>query len=102
MWAAGGGGVMKGLTHIDLFAGAGGFSAGLRAAGFRTVAALERDATAAASFRMNFPEAAVIERDIRQVSGWDLIRHLPHDGNCYRPADLLTASPPCEAYSTAG
>ena len=90
------------LLHIDLFAGAGGFSAGLRAAGFTTVAAVEQDAVAAATFRMNYPEAEVIERDIRQVSGWDLIRHLPHDGGRYQPADLLTASPPCEVFSTAG
>jgi DNA (cytosine-5)-methyltransferase 1 len=90
------------LVHIDLFAGPGGFSAGLRAAGYRTVVGVEQDAVAASSFRLNFPETEVIERDVRAVSGWDLIRHLPHDGVRYLPADLLTASPPCEVFSTAG
>lgn len=90
------------LLHIDCFAGAGGFSAGLRAAGFRTVAGVEQDPVAAATFKMNFAEAEVIQRDIRQVSGWELIRHLSHDGTRCRVADLLTASPPCEVFSTAG
>ena len=31
-----------------------------------------------------------------------LIQHLPKDGGRYRQADLLTASPPCEVFSTAG
>ena len=76
------------LLHIDCFAGAGGFSAGLRAAGFRTVAAVEQDANAVASFRRNLPEAVVVKKDIRQVSGWD------SSSICPRTA-AATARPTC-------
>jgi DNA (cytosine-5)-methyltransferase 1 len=90
------------VLHVDLFAGGGGFSCGARAAGFQTVAAVEQDPYRAETLRLNHPDTTVIHADIRDVSGWQLIRTLPRTGGAYRPPDLMTASPPCVLFSTAG
>lgn len=81
-------------TAIDIFAGAGGASLGLRRAGFREVAAVEYDADACATLRAaleadGHDPSIVIEGDVREVTG------LP-------AADLWWASPPCQDFSTAG
>lgn len=81
-------------TAIDIFAGAGGASLGLRRAGFRELAAVEYDAAACATLRAalkadGHDPSIVIEGDVREVTG------LP-------AADLWWASPPCQDFSTAG
>jgi len=85
-----------------LFAGGGGFGCGVRAAGFLTVAAVDQDPHRVETLRLNHPHATVVQADIRQVSGWQLIRTLPRSGGVVQPPDLMTASPPCVLFSTAG
>lgn len=55
------------FTAVDLFAGAGGSSRGLRDAGFRVVGALENDEDAAATFVANHPDVLVTVADITSV-----------------------------------
>lgn len=93
---------MRELLHIDLFAGVGGVSAGLRPCGYRTVVAVELARNAAASFALNHPGVAVIRRDIRQVTGGEVAGHLPMAGGRRVQADLLTAGVPCQTFSRAG
>ena len=84
-------------TAIDLFAGAGGATQGLRDAGFDVVAAVEVDADAAATWRLNHP-GVMIEDDVRQVTAGRLqAAAKPLDG---RRLDLLKACPPCQGFST--
>lgn len=87
------------LTAIDVFAGAGGATAGLKAAGFRVVAAIEIDKTACKTYRLNHPETALIERDVRRVSGAELLRTA---GLRRGEATLLQACPPCQTWSSLG
>lgn len=78
-------------TAIDLFAGAGGLSLGLKRAGWKTLAACEYDPAACATYRKNF-DATLIEGDIRQVD-WSGYRGKVH---------LVAGGPPCQPFSVAG
>lgn len=79
---------------LDLFAGAGGMTAGLRDASprFETVGAVELDPSAAASFEATFGHGVIYVGDIRS---W-LDRHdVPS-------ADLVIGGPPCQGFSALG
>jgi len=80
---------------IDFFSGCGGTSAGLRAAGFRVVAAVDCDPDASATYRANFPEAEFHETDIRTLSP-DSFDHLVDGGTPL----VFSACAPCQPYSS--
>lgn len=84
-------------TAIDLFAGAGGTTQGLRDAGYEIVAAVENDRAAAATYRANHEEVSVFEQDILEVDPADAEKLLGE-----RRLDVLTACPPCQGFSTLG
>lgn len=86
-------------TVVSLFAGCGGSSLGYRWAGYRCPAAVENDANAVETYRLNFPETPVLERDIRTVTGAEL---LGIAGLGVGGLDVLDGSPPCQSFSTAG
>src|SRR5437667_71646 len=50
-------------THVSCFSGCGGFTAGLKAAGWDTVLALDLDPACLTSHRLNHPEAATFLAD---------------------------------------
>ena len=52
------------LVVVDLFAGAGGLSLGLEAAGFKVAVAVEKDAINCEVYQKNFPDIKVICTDI--------------------------------------
>lgn len=58
---------------ISTFSGCGGSSLGLTWAGFSVAAAVEFVPAAAATYRANFPTTPVVTRDIRDISGSDLL-----------------------------
>lgn len=84
------------LSLVDLFAGAGGLSAGLGLAGFKSLYANEFIPQFAATYKRNHPDALVDTRDIRAVDA-DLVRRdlglQPGD------LDLLAGGPPCQGFS---
>ena len=57
------------LTAIDLFAGGGGLTVGLKNAGFDVVAAVELNPHAYATYTANHPEVRAYKQDITTVSG---------------------------------
>lgn len=86
-------------TAIDLFAGAGGATQGLRNAGFEVLAAVENDRHAASTYSSNHSDIYVERQDIRAVRP-TVVRDTLH----LKPTDLmlLKACPPCQGYSSLG
>ena len=56
-------------TAVEIFSGGGGLAVGLREAGFYTVAAVEVEPHAAATFKANHPTVQVFRQDVRTVTG---------------------------------
>lgn len=115
--------------YIDLFAGCGGLSLGLEAAGFELVFALEKSPDAAATYYHNFIEPIdsyrdwhksysnghedldqlkqqlerrLVVMDIRRV-----VQLLDSDKSgelqsCFSDIDLVAGGPPCQGFSAAG
>jgi DNA (cytosine-5)-methyltransferase 1 len=84
---------MSRLTAIDLFAGCGGLSWGLREAGFTVRAAVEIDATAARTYGTNLKRTLVLENDVREVEVDELRAALGG-----RDLDLLAGCAPCQGF----
>ena len=83
------------LKAIDLFAGGGGLTVGLKRAGFDVVAAVELDKHACATYRANHGEVSLLEMDIKEVSG-DQLRELAG----VEKIDLLAGCPPCQGFTS--
>ncbi|MEO8261011.1 MAG: DNA cytosine methyltransferase [Pseudolysinimonas sp.] len=79
------------LSVLEICAGAGGQSSGLERAGFGHELAVEIDADAAATLRLNRPTWDVQTTDVRNI-----------DGRKYRGIDLLAGGVPCPPFSVAG
>ena len=87
------------LTALDLFAGAGGATQGLKDAGYRIITAVEKCADAVRTFSANHPEVLVLKRDIRRVDPGALRTSL---NLSVSDLGLITACPPCQSFSTLG
>jgi DNA (cytosine-5)-methyltransferase 1 len=81
------------LVAIDLFAGAGGLSLGARRAGFNVAVAVEIDRAITPTYRRNHPNSAVLEKDIRDVTGADILKNTAD-----RKIDLLMGCAPCQGF----
>jgi DNA (cytosine-5)-methyltransferase 1 len=87
------------MIAIDLFAGAGGLSLGLRQAGFDIRAALEIDKNAAATYKRNHNHRVkVIEKSIIGLSAEQFLEEA---GLKKRDVMLVAGGPPCQGFSMA-
>ncbi len=84
------------LVAIDLFAGAGGLTLGLRHGGFSVVGAIESDPLAVESYRRNHRKTHVWARPIEKVPAIHVLRHLGLESG---ELDLLAGCPPCQGFS---
>ncbi|CAL4867004.1 hypothetical protein MMA231_01253 [Asticcacaulis sp. MM231] len=97
-------------TFVDIFAGCGGLSLGLKRAGWRGLFAIEKDAFAFQTMSSNFPDNAgwrsydwpeSIER-----KPWDINELLTQKKDALdelsQRVDLLAGGPPCQGFSHAG
>jgi DNA (cytosine-5)-methyltransferase 1 len=89
----------NGLTAVGSFSGCGGSSLGLKMAGWKMAAAIEFVPEAAATYRANFPDTVVFERDIRKVTAEEILEAI---GMKPGELDLFEGSPPCSSFSSAG
>lgn len=83
---------------IDLFAGAGGFSAGFEMAGYKTVFALEKDEWAAQTYQENHKNTLVSTVDIRKFSDLEVKNLLKK----YEKIEGIIGGPPCQGFSLSG
>lgn len=79
------------MKVASLFSGIGGIDLGFQQAGFDIVWANEMDAAACRTYRYNFPNANLVEGDIKRIRA-DSIPDF----------DVLTAGFPCQPFSIAG
>lgn len=92
------------LCAVDLFAGAGGFSAAAAKVGIRIVAAVELDKHACSTYQANLidgcddPDAApkLYSTDILELAP-DALRDAHFAGN--RVCDIVLGGPPCQGFS---
>lgn len=95
---------VKKFTAVSTFAGGGGSSTGYRLAGGYLPLVNEFVPEAAHTYKRNFPECIVDQRDIWEISASDeaVAAFLASAGLAVGELDLLDGSPPCSEFSTAG
>ncbi len=81
------------ITAAFLFAGMGGFCGGFKKAGIQALWANDNDKKVALSFKANYPNVRMIDKDITKLSV---------EKDCLEPVDILTAGFPCQSFSHAG
>jgi DNA (cytosine-5)-methyltransferase 1 len=86
--------VTRPLRALDLFAGAGGSSCGVRSAGMEPAAAIDLWDFATEVYRDNFPDATVVRGDLRSLSPKRLMQRIGR-------VDALVASPECTHHTCA-
>ena len=89
-------GALPELKAIDLFAGCGGLTLGLKQAGFDVVAAVEVNSKAAATYRENHPTTQIFLQDIRKLDPQKTRKAL---GLKRGELALLAGCPPCQGFS---
>lgn len=80
-------------TVGSMFAGIGGICLAFRNAGFKVKWANEMDKNACITYRNNFPDHKLIEKDVR---------YLKNIGRSLGYVDVITSGFPCQAFSVAG
>lgn len=81
---------------IDLFSGSGGVTAGLKAAGWDVVCAVDNDPVASATYRANHPEVHFIEDSIEKRSTAEAVVEVVAN----KEIDLLIVCAPCQPFSS--
>ena len=81
---------------VDIFCGAGGLSLGAEMAGYDIRMAVEKDQSAAATYRLNHPGTLVLEDDIHNIRPQEKLI-LRDDESVF----IVFGGPPCQGFSTS-
>jgi DNA (cytosine-5)-methyltransferase 1 len=86
-------------NFISLFSGCGGSSLGYKLAGFKELLAIDFETNSVETFKLNFPDTPVWQKDIREVKGQEIL-----DFCNIKKGELtiLDGSPPCQGFSSSG
>lgn len=87
------------FNALDLFAGAGGMSQGMKNAGFDVIAAIEYNEKIAKTYEYNHPETKMFIDNIKNISA-DSVKEV-FDA-CGKSCDVIFGGPPCQGFSMAG
>ena len=85
------------LKYIDLFSGAGGFSLGFDNKGFQNVFSIDIEPQFCQTYKHNFSNHQLIEKDICALSDSE-IKYLKE----FDEIDVVIGGPPCQGFSIAG
>jgi DNA (cytosine-5)-methyltransferase 1 len=85
-------------TVISTFAGCGGSSLGYKMAGFKELLAIEWESNAVETFKLNFVNVPVWQRDISTVTAKEIFEFT---GLKKGELDVFDGSPPCQGFSAA-
>lgn len=83
------------LTAVDVYAGGGGLTVGLKRAGFDVVGAIELEEHAYATYKANHPKVVAVRQDVGTVSGPELLEQAG-----VGEVDLLAGCPPCQGFTS--
>ncbi len=86
----------KSIRVFDFFSGCGGTSCGLRQAGLDVVFAIDNDRDATETFKINFPNAEVLCRDIKELTCEEVLTKTSAHNNA--PL-LFCGCAPCQPFS---
>lgn len=89
----------NGYTLVSTFSGCGGACLGFEMDGYEVLYANEFVEEARNTYAANHPQVILDGRDIRNVSGTDILAKI---GKQPGEVDVLEGSPPCASFSTAG
>ena len=89
----------NGYTMVSTFSGCGGSCLGFEMSGYKVAWANEFVEAARDTYIMNHPGVIVDGRDVREVTGTDILSAI---GKQVGEVDVLEGSPPCASFSTAG
>ncbi|SHF98088.1 DNA cytosine methyltransferase [Ornithinibacillus halophilus] len=100
------------MNVIDLFAGAGGFSAGFKRAGYNIILANEIDKQIAYTYQKNFKDTLMINEDIQNLAenfdelvNQNLAENFSNKEEILQGLqniDVVIGGPPCQGFSMAG
>jgi DNA (cytosine-5)-methyltransferase 1 len=90
-------GVRPPFKALDLFAGCGGLTLGLKQCGFEVLGAVECERTAIEGYRANHPETRLWPVDIQELVPEQVKQDL---GLRKGELDLLAGCPPCQGFSS--
>ena len=90
----------SGFPLLSLFSGAGGLDYGFKAAGFRTVLAIDINQAALDTYEANHPGSIVIPLDLSQVEPEVVVDAWGEHSGGVSPAGII-GGPPCQGFSSA-
>jgi len=84
-------------SYIDLFCGAGGFSKGFDAEGFKNIFSNDCDKDFCKTYNENFPKHKLIKDKIENLSKKKIFETIKD-----KKVDVIIGGPPCQGFSIAG